>query len=271
MDNLSSKIIDKRICLQRDLYYQPLTYGLEQKDLQHQFITVYGNEQEAASKLKEGEVTLSLISAIDYAQKKESWHILPDIAVAFTGGSNTMLLMFRKDLKEINTVAIDRHASTSIVLLKIILQEKFNSTPEYIPMESDLDTMLETADAALLSGTKAMNERRANRLDLCEEWSDLTGLPFVYGFWAGLEIATQKEDLILLKKSFDLGKINLEKISKKYAQQNNDNWTRYHDILAKNIIYSFSGIEKQALHEFYNYAFYYGYSEFIPDLLFFEI
>jgi chorismate dehydratase len=271
MDNLRSKIIEKRICLQRDLYYWPLTYGLEQEDVSHQFIIEYGNEPEAASKLKEGEVNVSLISAIDYGKKRESWRIIPDIAVSLISGSNSILLFFRKGLKEINTVATDRHASTAMVLLQIILREKFNSIPEYIPMESDLDTMLETADAAMLSSTKAMVERRENRLDLCEEWFDLTGLPFVYGFWAGLEIATQKEDLVTLKKSFDLGKKNIEKISKKYAQKNNDNWTRYHDILTKNIKYSFDEEAKQGLQEFYNYAFFYGFSEFIPDLLFFKL
>jgi chorismate dehydratase len=138
-------------------------------------------------------------------------------------------------------------------------------------MQPDMDQMLSQADAALLVGNRAMCERRSNRLDLCEEWLDLTGLPFVYGFWAGLEIGTGKEDVALIKKSFELGKKNLMTIAKKFARQCNDNWSYYHDILAKYIYYKLDGEEKQGLLEFYNYAFYYGYSEFIPDLLFFEL
>jgi chorismate dehydratase len=264
-------MMEKRICLQQELFYRPMTYGLEQKQFQHHFTKAYGNESQAAYKLKEGEVDLSIISAIDYAQKKESWRIVPEIAVAFKENSNILLLFFRKDLKEINTVAVDPSAATAIVLLKIILQEKYNFAPEYIPMQPDIDRMLSQADAALLVGNTALCERRVNRLDLSEEWLDLTGLPFVYGFWAGLDVAAGRAEIALIKKSFELGMKNLTTIAKTFAKQYNDNWGYYHDILTTNIYYRLNEIEKQSLREFYNYAFYYGYSDFIPDLLFFEV
>jgi chorismate dehydratase len=271
MNTFKKPVSDKRICLQDELIYRPLTYGLQQQPFQQHFTTAYGSESQAGYKLKEGEVHLSLISAIDYAHKKESWRIIPEIAVVCKGGSNTLLLFFRRDLKEIKKVAIDRGAITAVVLLKIILQEKYNFAPEYIPMQPDIDHMLAHADAALLVGDRAMCERRSNRLDLCEEWFDLTGLPFVYGFWAGLEIATAKEEVALIKKSCELGQKNLMNIAKKFAKQCDDNWSYYHDILTTNIYYRLNAIEKQGLLEFYTYAFYYGYSEFIPDLLFFDL
>lgn len=265
-----SRDLGKRICLQKDVPYQPLLFGLDKGRAKSRIHSIYCNEEEAAYKLKEGEVDLGIISSLAYAQKKESWRIIPGIALSFLVGSNAMLLFFRKGLKEINRVAINASAITANVLLKIILQEKFKLSPEYISIDAPVDEMLTEADAALLTGSQAMRERRPNRLDLCEEWYDLTGHPFVYAFWAGLEIGVTAGDVALIKQSHHLGMKNLENISKKFAQKNKESWAYYHDIFTRYIRFEFNDREKQALQEFYNYAFYYGFSEFIPDLLFYD-
>jgi chorismate dehydratase len=271
MEKRNPVLFEKRICLREDLYYQPLIYGLVHKKFKDHFIKSFGREGQAANKLKEGEVDLSIISPIDYAQNRESWRIIPRIAAASKGGSNSILLFFRKGLKEIKTVAVDQYTTGANVLLKILLQEKFALTPEYLHSKADLDVMLSRADAALLTGNKALIERRINRLDLCEEWSDLTGLPYIHGFWAGRDIAIKKEDITIVMKSFDLGMKNLTAIAKHFADTYHDNWAYIHDILTKNVYYRFEEEEKEGLREFFNYTFFYGYSEFIPELLFFEI
>jgi chorismate dehydratase len=139
-------------------------------------------------------------------------------------------------------------------------------------MEPDLDKMLLDADAALIVGDQALNYYMANpnRLDLNDEWIDMTGLPFVYAFWAGREFTITPKDLKLLDSSFRMGINNLEKISKDYAKTHMENWVFYHDFFTQNISYSFSDHEKDGLNEFYNYAFFYGFTEFIPELHFYK-
>ena len=44
-----------------------------------------------------------------------------------------------------------------------------------------------------------------------------------------------------------------------------------YDYLTKNLSFAFTDHEKEGLAEFFNYAFFYGYSEFIPDLHFYKI
>jgi predicted solute-binding protein len=99
----------------------------------------------------------------------------------------------------------------------------------------------------------------------------MTGLPFVYGLWAGREMTVTTADVASIISSFELGKLNLEKISKEYARKHSQNWSFYHDFLTHNLSYTFSDLEKEGLNEFYNYAFFYGFTEFIPDLHFYKI
>ncbi len=145
-------------------------------------------------------------------------------------------------------------------------------SPDYIEMEPDLEKMLLDAEAALIVGESSLNYYRIhrNRLDLNEEWLDMTGLPFVYAFWAGREILITSDDLNVIQSSFDLGIKNLEKLSKDYAQKHQEDWAFYHDFFTQNLSYSFSDKEKDGLNEFYNYAFFYGFTEFIPDLHFYK-
>ena len=263
---------DRMMGLTDSLVYLPLIYGINHNLVEHEFGVSLGNLVQNAVRLREGEIEIGLISSLDYALKKESWQIVPHLCVASKNKIKHVQLFFKKGLKDIKTVAVDKNAASELFLLKILMREKFLISPDYIEMESDLENMLVDAEAALLVGDQALNNYKANRnrIDLNDEWTDLTGLPFVYAFWAGREITITQNDIKMLHSSFNLGYNNLEKISKDYAKKHQENWVFYHDFLTQNISYSFSDQEKEGLNEFYNYAFFYGFTEFIPDLQFYK-
>jgi chorismate dehydratase len=267
------KVEKTKISVIDNLPYLPVIYGLKKNVLKHTFSILTTNPNQASNKLKEGEVELALVPSSDYGQKKETWRIIPNISVSSKGVSKDRLLFFRKGLKDIKSIAVDVNASSSFLLLKILMKEKFYMNPDYHKMKPDLDGMLSKTDAAFITGDKAFEYFRANRnyLDLGEEWYDLTGLPFVYSFWAGREFTVRKEEINILKKAYQLGIRNLEKISKVYAETNPESWSFYHDYLTKNRIYNFSDQERDGLMEFYNYAFFYGYIKYIPDLFYYEL
>ncbi len=100
--------------------------------------------------------------------------------------------------------------------MQILMREKYGQKPEYISMPADLGSMLDRAEAALIIGDKALGylEENSNRLDLSEEWVDLTGLPFVYAFWAGREFTVTTEEVKKIQNSYEIGKRNLEPISR---------------------------------------------------------
>ena len=264
---------DRLIGLSDSLTYLPLIYGLKHQLIHHDFLVRFGSLFENAIKLREGEIEIGLISSLDYALKKETWQIVPDLCISSPRKIKDVQLFFKKGLKDIRTVAVDKNAASEITLLKILMREKFLISPDYIEREPDLDRMLLDAEAALIVGDQALNYYTVNpnRLDLNDEWMDLTGLPMVYAFWAGREITVTPDDIKILHTSFNLGSNNLEKISKDYASKHQENWVFYHDFLTQNISYSFSDLEKEGLNEFYNYAFFYGFTEFVPDLHFYKL
>jgi predicted solute-binding protein len=98
----------------------------------------------------------------------------------------------------------------------------------------------------------------------------MTGLPFVYAFWAGHEMGIKKDDIEFVKKSYEIGRTKIEEISRTYAKNNPLSWEDYQNYLAQNIRYEFGVDEKEGLMEFYRYAFYFGLIEHIPELHFYE-
>jgi len=263
--------LERSIGLTDALEYLPLIYGITHNLVDHNFSLRFGNVVENAKRLREGEIELGIISTLDYALKKETWQIVPHICISSPHKIKNVQLFFKGGLSDIRKVAVDKNAASESILLKILMREKFQISPDYIEMEADLGKMLSGAEAALIVGNQALNlyNKNRNRLDLNDEWMDLTGLPFVYAFWAGREMTIAPNDLKMLLTSFKLGINNLEKVSKDYAEKHQENWVFYHDILTKNMSYSFSDKEKDGLNEFYNYAFFYGFTEFIPDLHFY--
>ena len=66
------------------------------------------------------------------------------------------------------------------------MQEKYEIAPEFVSVNDSLVDKLNQVDAALLSGNEAFDVQQSDKMfmDLGDEWFDLTGLPFVYAFWA---------------------------------------------------------------------------------------
>jgi chorismate dehydratase len=253
------------------LEFQPLIYGLKGNLIDHNLKLMQSTPNNSAKRLREGEVELALIPSLEYARKKEIWNIIPDICISCSGVIKNRQLFFKKGLKDIKTVAVDSNAEMSWILLKILMKEKFMMNPEFVKMDPDIDKMFSRAEAALLVGDNALRyiPRYKSRLDLNEEWEDLTGLPFVYAFWAGREFTIHDKDVSTIINSFELGKRNIEKISKEYAKSHSEEWPVYHDILTKNTQYIFSDSEQDGLSEYFNYAFFFGFIEYLPDLKFF--
>ena len=265
-------VSEKGICVTDSLENKPLIYGLLNQKLKHNFSIKSTKPNDTARILLEGETELGLIPSIEYANKKESLRIIPDICISSIGRVNNVQLFFKKGLKEIETIAVDTCAVTEKILLQILMQEKFTTSPAYIQMEPNLKLMLSKADAALITGDQALEycQNKKNCIDLNEEWVDLTGLPMVYSFWAGREFTINKDDISIIKNSYELGRQNIDQIAKDFSKEHGGEWPFYHDFLTKNINYSFSNKAQEGLKEFYNYAFFYGYAEYIPDLYFYE-
>ena len=257
-------------CACPDLNVQPLIYALQKNLVKYDFNLHLADGKTCAKKLIQGEVELALIPSVEYAKGKGAWQIVPEVCLAFPHEAGSMALFFNKDLHTLRRVAVDERYPTAVALLQIILREKYELEPELVSVQADLPAMLQQADAALLSGDRALQAQTEfpAHLDLGEEWYDLTGLPFVAAIWAGHEISLTETEVGVLKQSAEIGQRNLEKISKEFAVSHAQDFEFYKHYLQNRIRYTLGPAEREALSEFFHYAFYLGLIEHIPELHF---
>ncbi len=235
----------------------PLIGGFSKDIFRHKYHWKTLTPAGCSERLSQKSLDVALLPAIDYSAIR-SHHplvIVPGIAVSSHKKSLTAILLFNRGLSDIRSVAVDERSPAETALLKIILKEKFRTEPALIPMPPDHTAMLQNADAALITGDEALplNETFEQKLDLGEEWDDLTdGLPFVSAFWAGHKDKMDRgivEDFILAKTK------GLSNISGEST-------------LALCTGYDFGEPEKNGLMEFYSYSYYYGLINEIPELHF---
>jgi chorismate dehydratase len=220
-----------------------------------------------ARRLHAGEVDLGLVPSVEYAFGH--YAIVPGIGIGSRGRVRSVLLFHRGPLERVRRVALDTSSRTSAALVRILLRERLSGTPQYVPMAPSLVDMLAVADAALLIGDPALDhEGEAARLDLGEEWTRLTGLPFVYAFWAGRPGVVGAAAVGRLQSALAAGLEALGEIAARQAGGDPVRAEKYEAYLRENIVYRLGEEEQAGLLEFYRRAHALSLIPAVPELRF---
>jgi chorismate dehydratase len=214
----------------------PLAWGILEGAQREAFDPVLQTPAECADQLARGSVDIGLIPSIEFQRIKGS-RIVPGPVVASTHRVRSVILVSVLPLWKVKTVAYDKTSRTSAVLGRIVFDEFYHIRPDFRPSEPDLANMLAQSDAALLIGDRALkftlendqpnaeHQKALLRLgpeplqvfDLAERWRFLTGLPFVFAFWAVREGFKDASIVDTLKRSRDFGIANIPAIAEKYS------------------------------------------------------
>ena len=167
----------------------PLYYGLEKNEGWGCFELVRGVPTYLNGLLLAGELDISPVSSIEYAAHAADLILLPSISITADGAVDSIRLISRKPIEAVRTVALTGQSATSVVLLKILLSQRYGLEPEYSPLAGSVAEALDGgSDAVLLIGDQALEAfyRQEWELsyDLGELWKELTGLPMVFAVWA---------------------------------------------------------------------------------------
>ncbi len=108
------------------------------------------------------------------------------LGVAADGAVDSVLLFLRCTAREVKTLALDPASRTSRLLAQIVLREVYGRELRVLD-PSDAAAETRSADAELVIGDAALVRRATGEahLDLAEEWTRFTGLPFVFAAWYG--------------------------------------------------------------------------------------
>jgi len=179
----------------------PVYHGIETGAVDANLRLVDGFPTALNRMLARGELDVAPVSSIEYARNADEYYLLPDLSVSSRAEVGSVSLFSSVPAEELDgaTVALASTSATSVVLLKVLLREKYDVTPEYVVREPDASAMLTEADAGLVIGDSALLAANdgvgAYTYDLGREWRDHTGERMVYAVWAVRDELPRKEAL----------------------------------------------------------------------------
>lgn len=199
------------------LNVRPLVAGLEQEPA---FALRFDPPSLCAQLLHEGEIDLGMIPTIAY-QHREGYRVVPGAAIGSEGPVASVALYTRVPLRKITRIAADTSSNTSVALLRVLAAERFGISPAIVPAAPDLAAMTTAEDAALLIGDPALfadhEAMGLEKIDMGAEWTAMTGLPFIWAFWAGREGAVDPPGVDRLQQARREGEAASDRLAEAYA------------------------------------------------------
>ena len=172
---------------------RPLVRGLERSP--ERFDLRFDLPSACASLLHSGAIDLGLIPSIEYLSGE--YRVVPGIGVVS-----------------------DTSSRTSVALIKVLCASYFRIAPAFVSAGPDLAAMVAEADAALLIGEPALlapyQPLGLEKIDLGAVWKEMTGLPFVYAFWAGAPSVLTPADIRVLQAARDAGRRESDDVAAQY-------------------------------------------------------
>ena len=255
---------------------RPLVYGLDRSP---RFEIRFDVPSECARLLHAGAIDIGLIPSIEYL-RGGPYRIVPDLAITSRGPVASVAIFARKPMSDVQSIAMDTSSRTSVALTRVLCARHFLIEPRFVPRSPDLADMLSTCDAALIIGDAALFlnpsgapqiadgrrieihrfvdtidlSRDDEKIDLGDVWTRMTGLPFVYAFWAGRAGALSSADIDALRRARDEGVRRPDELARDYLADTPEHQEIGSRYLRHNIRYDLGGDERAGLEAFYRYA-----------------
>jgi chorismate dehydratase len=235
-----------RISIVQYLNTAPLVWGFTNGPLAGKYELSFTVPSQCAEALRTAAVDIAIIPAIEY-QRIPGLVVLPDLAIASQNRVRSLLIVSKKPIEQVRSIALDRSSRSTQALTRILAAEHWKIDPEFFESEPDLHAMLEKADAALLIGDPALRisiaiekkstvspEGRAvcqadalgvtgagifHLYDVVGEWRKFTSLPAVLAFWAAKQDAVTPEVLADFAASREFGLSQIAAISQEAARE----------------------------------------------------
>lgn len=237
------------------LNVRPLVYALEEGLIKNDFEIVYENPSRLSSLLFEKKVDLGLIPVAELL-KRDIYRIVPNVSISSNGEVASVVLLSKKSVGEIKTVAVDSRSQSSSSLLRIILERFNNINPGYVERNPD-DNFLDGVDAGMYIGNAGLRMRHSppggyKVIDLGEVWTKETGLPFVYAVYAVGEGVNLGKNLEALEMAKVMGLKLTKRIAKIYANEINLSENICYEYLTERIHYNLGDKEIEGINAFRN-------------------
>jgi len=235
---------------------RPLVHGLEAERESGGFDLSYAAPAELADRMIAGNLDLALLPVIELAGMPEL-EVVPGLGIVTAGASRSVLLVGKKPVDEVETVALDPESRTSNALARVLFDRVWRRQPAFSIGTRSLTESLEQCDAAVRIGDKALFDPVPDGCyvyDLGTVWTEQTRLPFVFAVWAARPGVVNRDLYKRLHDSRRLGKANIERIALDYTWQGRSHPEVARAYLTRNIVFRLGSSEINGLKLFLRMA-----------------
>ncbi len=245
-----------RVCAVSYLNTTPLVWGMLRGPQRGVFDLDFQIPAVCADHVASGAADIGIIPAFELT--RQDLDIVPGVGIACHGPVRSILLISSRPAPEIRTLAADSSSRTSVELARVLLQRRWNTTPEFLPHPPDLDAMLRLADAALIIGDPALRIEPHllpyHVYDLGAEWVQMTGLPMVFAVWAGRKGSITPEVIDTFQQSCRYGRERIEEIVSAEAPRREFPPDLVRKYLTQHIVHELGPKDSEGLDLFLRYA-----------------
>lgn len=270
-----------RISIVQYLNTAPLVWGFTAGPLREKYDLSFTVPSQCAEDLRLGRADVAIIPAVEY-QRIPGLAILPDMAIASKNQVRSLLIVAKKPIEQVKSLALDSSSRSTQALTRILCAEQWHIAPEFAQSLPDLAEMLQQFDAALIIGDPALrislgiekdswpgaagqtvcraatlgitSEEMLYVYDAVAEWRAMTGLPAVLAVWAvRRELATPELTADFLA-SRDFGLAHVGEISYEAAQDLELPQRALESYLRNNIDFSLDAENRRGLELYFEHA-----------------
>jgi len=247
----------------------PFVYGLEYILSFDSHTIIREDFENLRLRLWNGDIDGAFITSMEFARHGRYFQIIPGFALSFKGSAGQAVLFFRPEKQQLDNVAYATSSSTFLSLMRVIFWEKYGIRPQFVEEPPDISRMLEHADGVFFDGETAAEhvEQFPQHVDFINEWTDLTGLPFVFSFCVGVPEKIKQKSISQVIPLAEGVESWLKKIDSKTLlpgqYESHNNRCR---IQPEHCLFRLTDTVMEGLSEFYRLAFYHGMLPGIPDI-----
>ena len=163
---------------------KPLIYGFEQGMMKNEVELITDFPARIADMLIKDEADISLVPVATIPLLGE-YHIITEYCIGADGDVASVCLFCDEPLEKITTILLDYQSRSSVALLKILLRDHWNISPQLVQGGEGYEEQIGGTVAGLVIGDRAFIQRKKRKYiyDLGSAWKELTGLPFVFAAW----------------------------------------------------------------------------------------
>lgn len=229
----------------------PFIYGIEHADKMRATLLL-SPPSHCVTSFINGEADIALIPVAAIPAIKDA-EIVTSYCIGASSPVRTVTVMSNHPMEEVKRVYLDSHSRTSALLTKILSDEYWEISPEWVELThyGVVDHPRE-GDAFLLIGDKVFDyEGRFDYThDLSVCWNKMTGLPFVFAAWVARK-GTESGLIEALNSSLEFG---VQHISEAINYYEHSGKPYAYEYLTENIDFVFNEQKKRALSLFWEKA-----------------